>query len=42
MVIEQAISNYLDWKVIRSPRAADVIKAISTADRISEMRTRRI
>jgi site-specific recombinase XerD len=27
MVIEQAINNYLDWKVIRSPRAADIYKS---------------
>ncbi len=27
MVIEQAIKDYLDWKVIRSPRAADIYKS---------------
>lgn len=27
MVIEQAITNYLDWKVIRSPRAAEIYKS---------------
>ena len=27
MVIDQAIKNYLDWKVIRSPRAAEIYKS---------------
>lgn len=26
MIINQAVTNYLDWKVIRSPRAAEVYK----------------